>query len=124
MTKKMPGMIAKMAVGNLFKKPVTISYPKGKMTIADNYRGKLTFNPTNCIGCGLCERNCPAGALKIINEGTRENRKMKALLNIGHCIFCCQCVDSCARKCLSYSQNIDLSSLSKDNLKVLLDGNN
>jgi formate hydrogenlyase subunit 6/NADH:ubiquinone oxidoreductase subunit I len=115
-----PGKIVNMTIKQFFKEPATIAYPKGKMDIADKYRGRLIYDPANCIGCNLCVRNCPAGALKITNEGTKEGRKMRADLNVGHCIFCCQCVDCCPKKCLSFSQNIDLSSLNKKDLTVRL----
>ncbi len=120
MKKSIPGKILNVAVRQVFSKPATILYPKGEMQIADNYRGRLTYNPSNCIGCNLCSRFCPAGALKITNEGTKENPKMRADLNVGHCIFCCQCVDSCPKKCISFSQEIDLSSLNKKDLMVQL----
>lgn len=123
MNKNRPGKILNMAVRQIFKKPATIIYPNGKMQIVDNYRGRLTYNPANCIGCNLCARFCPAGALVIKNEGTKEDRKMRAYLNVGHCIFCCQCVDSCPKKCISFSQDIDLASLKKEDLMVRLDGN-
>lgn len=118
MKRRGPGKIIRMTVGQIFKKPATIAYPKGKMDIVDRYRGKLLFDPANCIGCNLCVRNCPANAITILNDGTKEDRKMRAVLNVGHCIFCCQCVDSCVKKCLTYSQNIDLSSLNKEDLTV------
>ena len=120
MKRHWPGIITNMTIKNFFKKPATIAYPKGEMDIVKNYRGKLLYDPTNCIGCQLCVRDCPSGAIKIINDGTKEDRKMKAILNVGHCIFCCQCVDVCPKKCLSNSQNIDLSTLNKDDLKVQL----
>jgi len=120
MIKNLPGKIINMAVKNLFKKPATIKYPKGLMDIIDNYRGEIKYDPSNCSGCGLCVRICPAGAIKITNEGTKEDKKMKAELNVARCIFCCQCVDTCVKKCLSYSQNIDLSCLNKGELKVQL----
>lgn len=120
MIKKRTGKIINKAIKNFFRKPATISFPKGKMQIVNNYRGKLIYDSTNCTGCGLCVRNCPAGAITIVNEGTKEERKMKATLKVGNCIFCCQCVDSCFKKCLSYSQNIDLSSLNKSELEVQL----
>lgn len=114
------GIIVKKAVENIFKKPATNISSDGRMDIGEHYRGKLTYDPSNCTGCGLCMRACPAGAIKIVNEGTKEERKMKAVLNVGQCIFCCQCVDSCNRMCLSYTQNIDLSSFSKKDLFVQL----
>jgi formate hydrogenlyase subunit 6/NADH:ubiquinone oxidoreductase subunit I len=106
-----------MTVRNFFKKPATIAYPKGEMEIVKNYRGKLIYDPANCIGCGICVRDCPAGAIKIINEGTKENRNMKAVLNVGHCIFCCQCVDSCPKKCLYMHAEYKPAACSKEIIK-------
>lgn len=120
MSIKLPGKIANMAVRTFFKKPATISYPRGDLIIADNYRGKLTYDPTDCTNCKLCMRYCPSGAIEIINEGTKEDKKMAAILTLTRCMFCCQCVDTCPRDCLSYTQNIDLSSMSKDDLVVRL----
>lgn len=120
MMKNRPGKIVHMALGQIFKKPATIDYPKGKMQVIAGYRGKLIFNPANCIGCNMCMRNCPANAITIVNDGTKEERKMRAYLNVGHCIFCCQCVDSCVKKCLSFSQDIDLANLKKEDLTVEL----
>lgn len=113
-----PGRILNMAIGQLFKKPATIAYPKGKMQVVKDYRGKLWFDPATCINCKICVRNCPSKAITIINEGTKEDRRMRAVLDIGHCIFCCQCVDTCPRKSLTFSQNIDLSNLKKEELTV------
>ena len=120
MSKSIPGRILNMAVRQVFKKPATIPYPNGEMKIADNYRGRLIYNPADCIGCNLCVRYCPAGAIKIVNKGTKEERKMRAYLNVGRCIFFCQCVDTCPKKCISFSQDIDLSSLKKEDLTVCL----
>ena len=113
-----PGKILNMAIGQLFKKPATIAYPKGEMQVVKDYRGKLWFDPATCINCNICVRNCPSKAITIINEGTKEDRRMRAVLDVGHCIFCCQCVDTCPRKSLTFSQNIDLSNLKKDELTV------
>lgn len=114
---KRPGKITKMAVGNLFKKPATIVKPSDGQGIEKNYRGKLIFDTSKCIGCKICERDCPSKALEVINEGTKEDKKIKIILDAGRCIFCCQCVDSCPKDCLGFSQDIFLSTLSKDDLK-------
>lgn len=111
-----PGMIAAMAAGFLFKKPATIIKSTDGPGIDKNYRGKLKYDPTDCIDCKLCQRDCPANAITVINEGTKDDKKMKIILNTGHCIFCCQCVDSCPKDCLSCSQDIYLSKFNKDDL--------
>ena len=114
-----PGKITLEALRNLFHKPATDSYLGiGKADIEKRYRGRIQYDPVNCVNCRLCMRDCPTGALTIINEGTKEDRKMKAVLNVGYCIFCCQCVDSCAKKCLTYSQDINFACINKDDLTV------
>ncbi len=121
MKKTGPAKISLEALSNLFKKPATTSYAgKEAPEVESGYRGRLEYEAGNCINCGLCMRDCPTGAIKIINEGTKEDKKMKAVLNIGRCIFCCQCVDTCPKKCLSYSQNIDFARTNKDDLTVEL----
>ncbi len=120
MIKSAPGKITSMAVRSFFRKPATVAYPRGKMHIAGDYRGKLSYDPADCTNCKICMRYCPSGAIEMVNEGTKEEKKMKALLNMRQCIFCCQCVDSCPQDCLSYTQEIDLSSLDREKLVVQL----
>ncbi|MEG1547693.1 MAG: 4Fe-4S binding protein [Clostridia bacterium] len=120
---KGPGRIAGMTLKNLFAKPATIDYTKytdGDMHVEKNYRGRILYDAADCINCGLCMRDCPTGALSIINDGTKEARLMRAELDSGRCIFCCQCVDSCRRGCLSVSQNVDLSVMDKAALRIKL----
>ncbi len=119
MKKTSPGRIALEAIKNLFKKPATTEYAgKGAPEVEKNYRGMLIYNPDDCISCGLCMRDCPTGAIKVTNEGTKEDKKMSATLDTGKCIFCCQCVYSCPKECLSYTQNIDFARTDKDGLTV------
>lgn len=118
--KKRPGVVAGYAMKQLFRKPATIKYPQGGLVIDRNYRGKLSYNPANCIGCNLCVRDCPADALEIINAGTKENKAFECHLNLAHCIFCGQCVDSCKKGCLVLTPNIELAGLKKADFKMKL----
>lgn len=118
MIKRAPGMITNFAIRHLFRKPATISYPKGEMDIVKNYRGRISYDPTNCNGCGICMRYCPAGAIKVTKAGTKEDLEIDMSLKMTRCIFCCQCVDSCPRDCLSFTQDVDLSSMDKEALVV------
>jgi len=116
-----PGKITLDALRNLIRTPATTSYVgESAPKVEKNIRGRIQYNPANCINCRLCMRDCPTGALTIINDGTKEERKMRAVLHVGHCIFCCQCVDSCMKKCLTYSQDIDFAKTNKDDLTVEL----
>ncbi|HAZ18983.1 MAG TPA: hypothetical protein DCY75_02270, partial [Clostridiales bacterium] len=96
MSKQGPARITLHALKNLFQKPATTPY-KGTCApeVEQRYRGRIQYNPTRCTNCRLCMRDCPTGAITIINDGTKDDKQMRAVLNIGRCIFCCQCVDSC-----------------------------
>ena len=117
MSRRMPGKIAGDALKHLLKKPATVDYPKGELRIDPNYRGKLVFDPQNCIGCKLCVRDCPASALTIENVGTKENKQFVCRLNVAHCIFCGQCADSCKKSCIYLSPQVELSSTDKAELE-------
>ena len=117
--RRMPGRIAGMTVRTLFKKPSTIEYPAAGTdpAVERNYRGELTYDPSNCVGCRLCMKDCPTGALKII----KADDGMHAELDLAHCIFCCQCVDSCHKKCLGFTQKTGLSQMKREALIVNID---
>lgn len=118
--KKIPGAVVGYAIRQFFKKPATIKYPQEGLVIDRNYRGKLKYDPDDCIGCNLCVRDCPTGAIKITNVGTKEDKVFECDLDLGHCIFCAQCVDSCRKGCLNFTPNIELATLNKDEMTVKL----
>ena len=118
--KRTPGRIAGFALKHLFKKPATIAYPFGKLKIEPNYRGKIVYDAANCIGCNLCVRDCPTGAIQIVNAGTKENKVMECHMDYARCIFCAQCVDSCKKDCLHFSPDIELAGFDKKAMKVAL----
>ena len=103
-----------------FKKPATTTYFGGDMQLDSRVRGLLKYDKTACVASGLCMKDCPTGAIKVVNEGTKDEKDMHAYLDTGKCIFCGQCADSCAKKCLSCSNNVDLAKLDKDGLTVEL----
>lgn len=118
---RIPGKISGMALRHLLKKPDTIAYPEGKLIIEPNYRGRLVFEGEHCIGCQLCVRDCPAAAIKITNIGSKEAKKFVCELDLGRCIFCSQCVDSCNKGCLHFTKDIELAGLKKEDLLVTME---
>jgi formate hydrogenlyase subunit 6/NADH:ubiquinone oxidoreductase subunit I len=83
-------------------------------------------------------RDCPSGAIQIIQlpgekylfsyhsllEGKKVNvqiekpgkKRFKTVIDLGKCLFCAQCVETCPRKALSETEDYELAALSKDGL--------
>lgn len=109
----------------LFKKPWTNKFPAkyqpnnttkyladvaaGKAKInppietPPNFRGKIQYDKEKCIGCQLCIKVCPSGAI----EFKPEEKKIKIYL--ARCTFCSQCNDICPVNCLSMSDEFLLA---------------
>lgn len=85
--------------------------------MAAGFRGKLKFNPDLCIGCLMCMRDCPTGALEIRKIGEKQ---FEALIDLGRCIYCAQCADSCIKKAIQLSEDFELAQLDYGKLRVIL----
>lgn len=115
---KKPGVFAKLLLRSLFRKPATLNYPVDKSGMPEGFRGKIQFNPDLCVGCQMCVRDCPSGAITITKAG---EKRFIAQVNLGKCIYCGQCVDSCLKKALCITPEFELAAFDPDSLIVTFD---
>jgi formate hydrogenlyase subunit 6/NADH:ubiquinone oxidoreductase subunit I len=114
-----PGTMLREVLRSAVHKPVTVRYPFVKVQMPPKFRGKLAFNPSTCIGCKICERDCPSAAITIRKIA---DKKFECDIDLAKCIYCAQCVDSCPRKSLATTEDFELAQLSRGKLKVVYTG--
>ncbi len=113
---RLPGKMVGEVLRHLLKKPATVHYPRERLAMPPGYRGKIVFCPQKCVGCKLCQRDCPAGALEIKKVG---EKRFEAIFDLDRCIFCSQCVDSCNKKALETTNEFELAQIERKELKVV-----
>lgn len=87
----------------LIKPPETVDYPKGALMLPEGFRGALHFDTDQCIGCGLCVRNCPADALHMEKKSRDE---YKLIHYPARCAYCGQCEDNCRHVAIYHSNQL------------------
>ena len=106
-------MLLKQVLKNLFSRPFTVKYPKEKATWIDpNFRGKIVPIPEKCIACGICVRNCPSNAIKMINN----NKNIE--IDMSKCLFCGLCVYNCPAKAIKIEPEFEHATTKPDKLKL------
>lgn len=103
---------------SLFRKPVTEKYPFEKHAAPDRLRGKLTYHPEKCTGCGLCTKDCPSDAIELITIDKKAKRFVLRY-DMARCTFCAQCVQNCRFECMDMSHDDwELAALTREPFTV------
>lgn len=108
---------------------VTECYPENRATlkIADRFRAELTLKYDaegrhKCIGCKICEMNCPNGTIQIatkmvdLPDGKKKRVLDTYLYDLGSCTFCMLCVTTCPQDALAFSNDFEQAVFTRDKL--------
>jgi formate hydrogenlyase subunit 6/NADH:ubiquinone oxidoreductase subunit I len=61
-------------------------------------------------------KDCPSGAIVIKKIAEKQ---FIAEIDLGKCIYCAQCVDSCMKKALAATRDVELAQIDPAKLKVV-----
>jgi formate hydrogenlyase subunit 6/NADH:ubiquinone oxidoreductase subunit I len=116
---KRPGVILCEALRNAFsRKKATIDYPfKDGVKPKEGLRGAHRFEIDKCIGCGICSRVCPTGAIDMV-PSERTRTKKRPVIDLGECIFCALCAERCPKDCLHMTDYIELSAFEPEKMII------
>ena len=108
----------KEAIGNLFKPSVTSKFPEKPVETPKNYRGRISFNADQCIGCGMCIRVCSPGAITKTQKPVEGGQEITMEFDLSSCTFCGMCSDFCPKKTITLTGDSQMVELDKNNFKV------
>ncbi|MDD4850639.1 MAG: hypothetical protein PHO10_08055 [Gemmiger sp.] len=111
------------ALANLLKKPVTEAFPAGPApTGAENYRGRIAYDPTLCVNCGMCMKvcapQCMARTQKPAPGGEPGDMEITFTFDMTSCTFCGLCADFCARKAITLTTDCMMTGTKKEDFLV------
>lgn len=108
---------------------ITEQYPENRATlqIADRFRAELTLiydkeGRHRCIGCGICQMNCPNGTIQLttkmvdLPDGKKKRKLDKYLYDLGSCTFCMLCVTTCPQDALEFSNDFEQATFTRNSL--------
>jgi formate hydrogenlyase subunit 6/NADH:ubiquinone oxidoreductase subunit I len=95
---------------NAASKPCTLAYPFEKREMPKGCRGRHDYDEAKCTGCGMCSRVCPSFAIELKGLGPKcEGLKV----NLGACLFCQQCEESCPTGAIWLTTAYELAVINK-----------
>ena len=108
---------------------ITECYPENRTTlkIADRFRAELTLKYDEqgrhkCIGCGICQMNCPNGTIQLVTkmvelpDGKKKRKLDKYMYDLGSCTFCMLCVTTCPQDALEFSNDFEQATFTRGSL--------
>ncbi|MEF2074617.1 4Fe-4S binding protein [Consotaella aegiceratis] len=105
-------------VRNLRQGPYTEAFPFAPAPTAKRFRGRIEFDAPTCEGCRICERVCPAGAIKM--ERTEEGMTFDCWHDT--CVFCGNCEFHCPTGSIHQTGDWHLAHRQEDKYRMVEHG--
>jgi len=107
----------------------TTKYPFEKLPIGPRYRAihemkrLLESGHYRCVGCGLCEKICPANAIRMETSYGADQRKEvgEYTINFGRCIFCGYCAEVCPELAIVHGGRYETASEQRSSFSLFDD---
>lgn len=104
----------KITLKNMFRKSVTLEYPKVKKPMTDRFRGMVDLKPADCVICYQCIKICPTAALFLSHsvDDTPQKKKdiTKFTFNAELCCFCGLCEEICPTPAMFLNKNYEVAT--------------
>jgi len=106
----------KITLAHMFKKPITLQYPKERPVIEAGFRGLHALNMDHdrakCVACYLCPTVCPAKCITVEAAEDANHDKYAATYEIDllRCIFCGYCVEACPVDAIKMTETFELAN--------------
>jgi len=98
----------------------TIAYPAQEPALPDRFRGLPVVNASKCPdGCRACADACPTNAITIGSPsplGGESRVRGGVRLDLGHCLFCTDCIEACPEGAIRYTEEYRLATRQRDDL--------
>ncbi|MHA1398425.1 MAG: 4Fe-4S binding protein [Candidatus Heimdallarchaeaceae archaeon] len=104
---------------NIFKRPMTVLFPKEKVEIPKRNRGEHKFDIDTCISCSSCAKICPNKAIKMVEvpkELKEKYPKTYPQVDLGKCCYCALCQDICPTGSIILTTNFYLATFDKETI--------
>ena len=116
-----------MTLIHLFRKPVTLRYPRERWEPPPRFRGLPVLivddekNDFACVACMACKNICPVQCIAITpatdpETGKRTRSMAEFELGGNLCMFCGLCVEACNFDAIAMSHRYELASTDKQSI--------